>query len=234
MTVNPEEIVETRELTPEELAGFIKDVRQRQGWSQATLAEIAGLAERTIQRVESGRKPSSDVHTRRALARAFGFEDLDFFEKPHPMPNPEKWKAYEAQLDKTTAVVPLTRIRDGRTLRMMAEGALACAADEIGEISPAARQAFAAMVDYLRDYNDVDDLYSMTQRIEVDRDIDAFLKTISDEHAAVGAGLRHARVRLKPNAPDCEPMDWTNIYFVLAPDKILPSLVRVPKKFSLA
>ena len=83
-----------------------------------------------------------------------------------------------------------------------------------------AREAFASIVDYLRDYNDVRDLYSMSQRLEVDRHIDSLLKTISDEGAAVAAGLRHARIPLKSGAPDRAPMDWTNIYFVLAPNEL--------------
>jgi hypothetical protein len=68
-----------------------------------------------------------------------------------------------------------------------------------------------------------------SQRLDVDRDIDALLKTISEERAAIGAGLRHARVRFKTDAPNCQPMDWTNIYFVLAPDDAMPSNVRVTK-----
>jgi transcriptional regulator with XRE-family HTH domain len=197
-----------------------------------TLAEIARVTERTIQRVENS-EPSS-LDTRRALARAFGYEDLDIFDKPWPFPNVEKLKAISAELDKTTAVIPITRVKDGRTLRTMTEGAESSATEELGELSPGAREAFASIVDYLRDYNDVHELYSMAQRLEVDRDIDALLKTISEEHAAVGAGLRHARVSFNSDAPNTKPMDWTNIYFVLAPEDTLPSNVRVPKKFKFA
>jgi hypothetical protein len=53
---------------------------------------LARLNERTIQRVENG-EPST-LDTRRALARAFGFEDLDIFEKPFPFPDAEKLKSY--------------------------------------------------------------------------------------------------------------------------------------------
>jgi hypothetical protein len=89
-------------------------------------------------------------------------------------------------------------------------------------------------VDYLRDYNDIREEYSMGLRLNVDRHIDALLTTISEEHAAVGAGLRHARLRPKNGPPDSDPMDWTNIYIVLAPDDALPSNVRVPKAVRFA
>lgn len=232
MTVSPEEILDARVPTPAELAQFIKSLRDENKWSQATLAEISGLTERTIQRVENG-EPSS-LDTRRTLARAFKFDDLDTFEKPWPFPNVEKLKAYSAELDKTTAVIPITRIQDARTLRTMTEGAESSATEELGDLAPEAREAFASIVDYLRDYNDVRDLYSMSQRLDVDRDIDTLLKTVAGAGAAVGAGLRHARVRFKSDAPNCDPMDWINIYFVLAPNEALPSTVRVPKAFKFA
>jgi hypothetical protein len=74
----------------------------------------------------------------------------------------------------------------------------------------------------------------MSQRLDVDRDIDALLKTVADAGAAVGAGLRQARIRLTSDAPNCEPMNWTNIYFVLSPNDALPSNLRVPKTFKFA
>jgi transcriptional regulator with XRE-family HTH domain len=160
-------------------------MRDMNKWSQATLAEIARVTERTVQRVENG-EPAS-LETRRALARAFGCDDLDIFEKPWPFPNVEKLKAHSAELDKTTVVVPITRIRDARTLRTMTESAECSATEELGELAPEAREAFASIVDYLRDYNDVSDLYSMAQRLEVDRDLDASLKTVAEAGAVVGA-----------------------------------------------
>lgn len=229
MTVKPEEVLEARVPTSADLAKIIKALRETNKWTQETLAELAGLTERTVQRVESG-EPSS-LDTRRALARAFQWDDIDIFEKPWPFPNVEKLKAYSAEIEKTTVVVSLTRIRDGRTLRTMVEGAKSSASEELGELSTEAREAFASIVDCLRDYNDIRDAYSMSQRLEVDQGIDVLLRTISDEHAAVGAALRHAKLRLNKDAPDREPMDWTNIYFVLAPAETLPSNVRVPKTF---
>jgi transcriptional regulator with XRE-family HTH domain len=227
-----QDALETRMMTSAELAELIKFLREKNKWSQATLAEIARLTERTIQRVENG-EPSS-LDTRRALARAFGYEDLDVFDKPQPLLNVEKLESYEAELERTTVVIPITRIGDARTLRVMVEGASSSATEEIGKISAGAREAFASIVDYLRDYNDIRDCYSMSQRLEVDRDIGAMLETISAEGAVVGAGLRHARVRFKSDAPNCEPMDWTNIYFLLAPSDALPANVRVAKAFKFA
>jgi transcriptional regulator with XRE-family HTH domain len=232
MTVDPEEILDApRLITPAELAEFVKMRRSEHKWSQPTLAELAGVDARTIQRVENGEPSSFD--TRRAIARAFQCDDLDVFNKPMRLPNVEKLKAYCAELDKTTVIIPITRIRDARTLRTMTEGASAFDSEELGELSAEARKAFASIVDYLHDYNDVRDEYSMSQRLDVDRDIDALLKEIVDSGTAIGAGLRHTKVRAKSEAPNLEPMDWTIIYFVLAPNDALPANVRVAKRFKI-
>jgi hypothetical protein len=145
------------------------------------------------------------------------------------LPNVEQWKAYEAELDKTTVIIPITHIRDARTLRTMTEGVHSSAAEELGELSVETRESFASIIDNLRDYNDVRDECSMSQRLDFDRDIDALLNTIVDAGAAIGAGLRHTRVRFKSATPNSEPMEWTIIYYVLAPKDALPANVRVPK-----
>jgi transcriptional regulator with XRE-family HTH domain len=229
MTVKPEEILDSRVPNPAELAKIVKAMREQNKWSQATLAELSGLNDRTVQRVENG-EPSS-LDTRRALARAFGHHDLDIFDKPWPFPNVEKLKAFTAEIEKTTVLVPLTKIEDGRTLRIMIEGTSSYAVEEIGKHSQAACESFAAIVDYLSDYNDIRECYSMSQRISVDRDIDALLKTIFEENAVIGAGLRHARIRMKSDASGLDPMDWTNIYMVLCQNETLPSSLRVPRTF---
>ncbi len=229
MTVDPEEIFEAPHLLTEaELAEIVKTRRNEHGWSQATLAEIARLNERTIQRVENGEPSSFD--TRRAIALAFKCDDPDVFNKPMRLPNIEKWKAYRDELDKTTVIVPITRIQDARTVRTMSEAARGFAVDELGELSTEARKAFASIVDELHEYNDFGKLYSMSERLELDRDIDAQLKTIADAGAAFGAGLKHESVPSQSDAPNSEPINLTNIHFVLAPNDALPSNIREPKK----
>lgn len=91
------------------------------GWGPVASRSRVPLDVRTIQRVENGAPSSSD--TRRAIAGAFKFDDLDVFNKPVRLPNIEKWKAFWAELDKTTVIVPITRIQDARTLRTMSEAA---------------------------------------------------------------------------------------------------------------
>lgn len=73
-----------RMLSLEEFAVLIRTMREVYHWSQETLAELAGLNVRTVQRVESAKSASAD--TRRALAAAFEIEDIDAFNKHSPFP----------------------------------------------------------------------------------------------------------------------------------------------------
>lgn len=64
-----------RVLSLEEFSTLIRKMREVFQWSQETLAELAGLNVRTVQRVENAKSASTD--TRRALAVAFEIEDID-------------------------------------------------------------------------------------------------------------------------------------------------------------
>lgn len=67
----------TGALEPEKLALLVRLLRRQKGWSQEILAGETGRSVRTLQRVERG--DGADFDTRRALARAFGFQDIDAF-----------------------------------------------------------------------------------------------------------------------------------------------------------
>jgi transcriptional regulator with XRE-family HTH domain len=231
MTIDPQEIIDMRLPNPADLAVFVRTLRDERKWSQETLAALARITERTVQRVENGEPSSLDTH--RAIADAFGYE-LNYFDKPWPFPNSERLKDYVAEIEKTTIAVPIVPIQDGRTLRNMVEQSQSSVAEEIGKISDAAREAFAQLIDLLRDYRDMSDCYSMSERLDIDRSIEELLKKIAREKSSIGAGLRHAKLSSKSDAPNTAPCDWTNIYVVIASAEVLPATIRVPKESKLA
>jgi transcriptional regulator with XRE-family HTH domain len=101
---------QTRLLTPSELALCIRLFREMRQWSQEQLAAISGLNVRTIQRVEQGLSASLD--TRRALASAFEFDDIDALNKPFAIPSEEDLKAEKEKFDRehvTLTAIPLTK-----------------------------------------------------------------------------------------------------------------------------
>ncbi len=228
MSDQAEQFVERRIPTSVDLALLIKVLRQASEWTQETLAELSGLTVRTIQRVEKG-DPSS-LDTRRALARGFGYDDLDVFNQPWPMLDPEKLKAQSEELERTTVVIQLTRAERSSGIRKLVEGAESSVCEELGTVSPEAREAFAYLVDNLRDYNDVRDCYSEHDKLGFDESLQSFLDTIAEQKSAVGVGVRRVKVRFNP---DGEAVLWRNVYFILAPIDGLPSQIRIPKAFEI-
>ena len=103
-----------RLLTPEEVATCIRQFRELRHWSQEQLAEISGLSVRTIQRVERGEAANFD--TRRALARAFEFEDIDALNKPFSISTVEDLETAKAQFNRDHITLSLSPLASGRDL----------------------------------------------------------------------------------------------------------------------
>jgi transcriptional regulator with XRE-family HTH domain len=101
-----------RILTPEELAVLIRIFREAKGWSQEQLADISKLSTRTIQRVEEGQPSSLD--TRRALANALSFEDIDALNKPYIIPTPEEVTEQKKRFDDEHLTLKAEYIKTGR------------------------------------------------------------------------------------------------------------------------
>lgn len=108
-----------RLLTPDELAAVVKAYREMRQWSQEQLAAIAGLSKRTVQWVEN-RKPS-DLDTRRAIARAFEFEDIDVLAKPFDIPTPEELVAARSRFEREHVTLKALPVTSGGQLAGLAE-----------------------------------------------------------------------------------------------------------------
>lgn len=150
-----------RLITREELALLCKMQRHFRGWSQETLAELSGLQVRTIQRVENAEASSPD--TRRALARAFGAEDIDVLNKRTVFPTIEaieaKAKAEKEAFDRDyikLVIVPATGLLLIRELNGCGGFGAEILDDDLLK-SRGARDAWGAFVDNARDWGDIAD-----------------------------------------------------------------------------
>ncbi len=74
------DIVGVREDGGDSIGDRVRALREKRGWSQAQLAQVAGLHVRTVRRTESGKNQS--LATLQALAAAFDVEIADL--KPDP------------------------------------------------------------------------------------------------------------------------------------------------------
>lgn len=191
-----------RMLTPDELAFCIRAFREAKRWSQEQLAEIARLSVRTIQRVERGK--SVDFDTRRALASAFDFEDIDTLNKPFHLPTAEEPKASKEQFDRQNVTLSAVPLSTGRLLANLAERCSMDITEPAFELAAEAAAEFAALVDYFREYRDCADLYSETQKLEVYDDLQMRIDALKGQ----GVSLLYAerKVQVKWSGNESPPM----------------------------
>jgi hypothetical protein len=162
------------------------------------LALSSNLTTRTIQRVEAG-EPST-VTTRRSLARGLGYDNHDVFENPVTV---QKIREFYSEIERLReqAVaeqypgrvrLPAVRIETGEQLGRLAEQCNAANFHWDEKISPDAKEAAAAIFDYLRDYVDGKDDCSMTLKLQIYAELNVLLRDLQTTGAVVHSALRAA------------------------------------------
>lgn len=217
---------QTRQITPAELAATIKLLREMRQWSQEQLAEIAGLNVRTIQRVEQG--VSASLDTRRALARAFDCEDIDIFNRPLAIPSEEEIKAAKEKFDRENVTVKALPLTTGRQLATLAQNCPMDMSEPAFELTREAQEAFAALVDYFRDYRDCADLYNEVQKLDVYDEMQANIDALK----ALGVSLCFAERTMAVKwgvDPDSKPLPVNVLYIVGFPLGQEPEQFATPK-----
>jgi len=228
--MNATEDTQTRLLMPAELAVCIKMFREMRQWSQEQLADISGLNVRTIQRVEQGLSASFD--TRRALASAFEFEDIDALNKPFTIPSEEELRAVKEKFDRehvTLTAIPLTT---GKQLAKLAEACTMDLSEPAFDLTREADETFAELVDYFRDYRDCADAYSETQKFEVYDEMQSHI----DALRTLGVSLSYAERKMLMkwgSEPDSKPIPVNVLYLVGFPLGNEPEQFATPKSGGL-
>lgn len=215
-----------RTLTPTELAKCIRLFREAKRWSQEQLAEISGLSERTIQRVEKGL--SGDLNTRRALATAFDFEDIDVFNKAYEIPSEDELKAAQEKFDKENVTLAAKPLTAGRQLAMLVTTCTMDMSEPAFELPREAEEAFSDLVDCFREYRDCADLYNERDKIGVYDQLQALIDALK----ALGVSLLYAeqKVKVKWGADAANaPMPASILYVVAFPVGEEPEHFATPK-----
>lgn len=81
---------------------IIRKLRLQRGWSQDQLAELSGLSIRTIQRIESGHKPS--LESLKALAAVFETSVLELQQEPSMNNDVNITKEEQTVIDQVRAI----------------------------------------------------------------------------------------------------------------------------------
>lgn len=191
MNTAAEQATKPRLLTPAELGLCIRLFREMRQWSQEQLAEISGLNVRTVQRVEQGQAASLD--TRRALARAFEFEDVDVLTKPFAIPTEEELKAQKERFDREHVTLTAWPLTSGKQLAKLAESHMMDLSEPGFELSREADEVFAELVDYFREYRDCADTYTESTKFDVYDELQSRIEAL----CALGVSLRYAERKMQ-------------------------------------
>lgn len=222
---------QTRLLTLTELAACIKLFRVMRQWSQEQLAAISGLNVRTVQRVEQGL--SVNLDTRRALARAFEFEDIDALNKPFTIPSEEELKAAKEKFEREHVTLTAIPLATGKQLAKLAETCTMDLSEPAFELTREADETFAALVDYFREYRDCADLYTETQKFEVYDEMQSHIDALK----VLGVSLRYAERKMQVKSgpdPDSKPMPVNVLYVVGFPLGKEPEQFATPKSGNIS
>jgi len=214
---------EPRMMTPVELAAFVKFYRQYRKWSQEQLAGLSGLSVRTIQRVE--RSEASDFDTRRAIARAFGTEDIDALNKPFVIPTIEELNAAREKFDREHIMLEAIPLSSGKQLAGLVETTMMDLSAPAFEMSREADEKFASLIDFFREYRDCVELYSEVQKIDVYDELQSHLADLKAMGVSLCYAIRKLQYKVKDD-PSVKPLPMAGLYVVAFP------LGKEPKEFA--
>lgn len=224
---DPTSTTEARPLTPAEVAFCTRAFRESRQWSQETLAELAGLTVRTIQRAEGGEGCSPD--TKRALGVAFGLPDVDFFNKPHSIPTEEAVRQQREQFDRDHVVLPMLPLTTGRQLAGLVATSDADVAEPTFDLTADAASEFAALVDYCREYRECAELHTETDKLQVFSDLQAHIDALSASGVALCYGTRTVAMRLNVASESIQGTFHT-LYILAFPAERVPNRVAVSRQ----
>ncbi|SEQ17352.1 Helix-turn-helix [Pseudomonas sp. NFACC02] len=217
-----------RLLNLEEFAALIRKMREVFQWSQETLAELAGLNVRTVQRVENAKSASFD--TRRALARAFEIEDIDAFNKPYIIPTEEELKEEKARFDRDYITLPTFPLSTGRQLAKLAEGSTVDICQPGFEIKREAHEVFAALIDYFREYRDCASEYPETSKFSVYDEMQELIDELLTQQVSIHCATREVHLKVSDSQPDAKPMTVQMTYLIAFEQGKAPDEFAVQKK----
>ncbi len=222
-----EQMAGPKTLSGQDLAGIIRACRETRQWSQDTLSVLSKLSLRTVQRVESGEPSSAD--TRRALALAFELEDIDVFNKPFSLPDPGQLQTEMERFKRENVTLKANSVGSGQELVRLLQEVQMDSFSSAVELQGAAVEAFAGLVDYLRDYRDCADLMTETQKLVVFDEVQAYLDALQKEGFSLSYARRDTKLVGK-DWVDKTPWSVSIAYLVVVPKDSEPKTLCAPRQ----
>ena len=223
---------------PKTLGFWARCVRDAQHLSQEALAANASVDIRTVQRFEAGK--TVNITSRRALAKALGYDNPDVFDDPKFAEEVLKFfdglKAIQQKsLDDQhpdSVRVKAQGLTSGTEAMRFADvvNAMSFVIDD--GLSDAAKEVAAGFCDYVQELMDLDD-FPMSGRLGIAKDLDDLLQDLREKGAHAYFATRDRKLR----GPDwCDKPSWvvTIGFLVVVPtDRQLTELY-IPRKSKFA
>lgn len=225
-------------LDPKMLGVWARCVREAQHLSQEALAVNASVNIRTVQRFEAGQ--TINVISRRALAKALGYDNPDIFDDPKFTENVFTFfDGLKTLQQKNLDEEHPDHVRIGA--QAMATGAEAARfAHAVNAVSFTIDEGLsddtktfaASFCDYVQEMMDVDDV-PMSSRLGFARELDGILQDLRESGAKVYSATCDSRFRSK-SWGDAPSMEMTVGYLIIVPaDRQLTELY-IPRRTRLA
>lgn len=220
-----------RLLSPEEIGWIVRTFRTMQGWTQETLAELSGLQTRTIQRVERGEPSSTD--TRSAIGRAFKFDDIDFFNTRKGVLSDEEIRKQTEAFDRTHLLLDAQQVSGRQLLALMQAGTdfRAICAMNMVELPRPAQDAFAVIIDFVRDCMDIFDVASQAEILGYGDTLEESVAELKAAGFCLCAAFRDTMLT-NDSWVDKAPLPYRITYLLAGPKDHPPTKVSVTRKVS--
>lgn len=226
--------VDTHSLPPKMLGFWVRMLRQTQDLSQDALAVASGLTIRTIQRVEAGAQAS--LTTRRCLARGLGYPNVDVFDDPSFIANVTSFlEAQQAAVLRAEEArypdhlkLETVELTSGAQLAELVGRVSAWVFNCDDDVTEAGHAMAATLFDMLRDYLDIWEDLSHSNRLETHRDFSELLAGMSEHGVRAYHAIRKTSIVGRSWA-DKTPMAVTIGYICVLPEDQKAMHLMVPK-----
>lgn len=208
-----------RKLTDTELADCIKLIRESRGWSQETLSEVSKLSLRTIQRVEKGE--SSNIDTRRSLARAFDVDNIDAFNSPIYTPSEDELQKAQEDFNNNYSSVEATLLKSGKAFMELAEACHASVFHTSFSLNESSNEDFLFLRDFFQEYNSCSDLYSSEQKTLTAKEIQEKINKLKNDGVSLVYSEAKSIIR---------SIDLNTVYIIAFPINKEPSMLYIPNE----
>jgi transcriptional regulator with XRE-family HTH domain len=218
---------ENRNLTAVELANVVKSLRKTKGYTQEVLAELATISCRSVQRLENGK--GSSFETRRAIASGFDLDDIDCFNKAYNLPDLEKLKNREEEIQVNHVTLPVQRLNSAKLLYELIEYSQMDITDSTSINNKDAEMTFAKLIDYFRELREIKQEMSEVYKISTYPEIQEYIDNLSSLSFSLVCAKRELPIRWGESE---KTVTQHAVYIICCPSDCVPENIAVPKNQS--